>query len=185
MRFWPVPHSAFSDLPKDGQHGSFWEDRIDRHHAGIDIYAASGCDVVAVESGTVMSVGVFTTPETRPYWNTTYSIVIEGDSGLFMRYAELANVLVMNNDRVAAGQCIGQVGLVLNKDKINESSPVYIQELKKADLPSMLHFELYRSMPGDGPDYLGGNYFTENKPDGLLDPATILRPLMLSRSSFS
>jgi hypothetical protein len=39
----------------------------------------------------------------------------------------------------------------------------------------MLHFELYEERPTSLGDYLGGNLFRENKPDGLLDAASYLK----------
>jgi murein DD-endopeptidase MepM/ murein hydrolase activator NlpD len=181
LNYWPVPKSIYSVLPKDGQPGSFWEDREDRHHAGIDLYAPPSSNVVAVESGTVVSVEEFTSPRILPYWNTTYSIMVKNPRGLFIRYAELEHVFVNNQDQVHAGQIIGEVGSVLIKDKIDHTSPHYIQKLKDADLPSMLHFEVYSTWPISGPRYLGGNFFTDEIPSGLIDPTTFLEPVMVTR----
>ena len=53
VRFWPLP-DARPALPSDGDPGSFWEDRGDRHHAGLDLYAPAGSAVVSIEDGIVV-----------------------------------------------------------------------------------------------------------------------------------
>jgi hypothetical protein len=50
---WPVPESYSQRIPFPPSPGSFWENRDDRHHCGVDIYAPCGSVVVAVESGEV------------------------------------------------------------------------------------------------------------------------------------
>lgn len=73
-------------------------------------------------------------------------------------------------DRLRSGQIIGQVGSVLNPEKIDDDAPAYIKSLKDEGDSSMLHFELYRSRPEVSERYLGGNWFGHRKPEGLLDP---------------
>lgn len=175
MRYWPVPDSYSKNVLADGAPGSFWENRGDRYHCGVDIYAPEGSKVLSVEDGKVIDVGIFTSPKTMPYWNTTYYILIQNKTGFICKYAELGDLTVYINKSVKIGQLIGHVGLVLNLDKINEKAPLYIQRLQKNKNESMLHFELYSSPPRLNKNYLGGNWFTSKKPENLLDPTDYLR----------
>lgn len=175
---WPVEIPMNKTIPSRGEPGGFLEHRGDRKHCGLDIYAEQGCNVFAIESGVVIFVDIFTSKEMIPYWNTTYQIIIKGESGLFYRFAELNDFLVKRNEQVTEGQIIGHVGQVLHKDAITEKSPLYIQRLKKQNHCSMLHLEIYNSEPIDSEMYLGGNWFGNNKPEKALDPAKILKNIM-------
>lgn len=175
MKYWPVPESYSTKPPEKGVPGSFWENREDRHHCGVDIYAPKGSKVQAVEAGEILEVGQFTSPELTPYWNVTYYILIQIKNGWVSKYAELGEVLVKAGERVRGGQVIALVGSVLNPDQIGEGSPPYIRRLRENGNQSMLHFELYEEKPSSSEHYLGGNCFRERKPDGLLDAAAYLR----------
>jgi murein DD-endopeptidase MepM/ murein hydrolase activator NlpD len=170
MRKWPIPDSFSKKVPEKGEPGSFWKNRGDRHHCGVDIYAPCGSNVVAVENGVVIDSGLFTSPDFVPYWHKTYFVIVKHMDGLVCKYAEMGNIEVKTGDMIAAGQVIGSVGDVLNPDKITTESPSYIQDLKKNGIQSMLHIELYQGMPGKRDDYLGGNLFSHVKPENLLDP---------------
>lgn len=177
MKFWPVPDSFNKKLPLPGDPGSFWEHRGDRNHCGIDIYAPCKSPVLAVDSGRVVEVGIFTSPEAVPYWNVTYYILLSHGDGLAAKYAELEKALAKAGDEVQAGEVIGLVGSVLNPEKITKSSPPYIQLLKGNGHSSMLHFELYRGLPLTAGKYLGGNCFNLAKPPNILDPRPYLEGL--------
>ena len=174
MKYWPVPNSYSKDIPKAGLSGSLWEDRGDRHHCGIDIYAPERSDVLLIEDGEVTNSGIFTSPEKNSYWNTTYYVLVKNKTGFVCKYAELGDVIVSAGELLKAGQLIGHVGLVLNIDKITENSPAYIQKIKKNGNESMLHFELYRSKPDFDIDYFGGNWFGGTRPNDLLNPVDCL-----------
>lgn len=174
MKHWSVPASYQNSVPAIGLAGSFWENRGDRHHCGVDIYAKASSDVVSIEGGRVIGTEVFTSPEKVPYWNVTHDVLIETDSGLICRYAELGGVAVNIGDIVKSGELIGHVGLVLDINKITDSSPEYIRKLKERGSPSMLHFELWDAQVVDSDNYLGGNWFGVGKPQNLLDPTTYL-----------
>jgi murein DD-endopeptidase MepM/ murein hydrolase activator NlpD len=118
---WPVPVAAPAN-PHETI-GNFWEDRGDRHHCGIDIYASEGTEVVSIYDGQVSVIGLFTTPEQVRYWNQTYHIIINHGKRIFCRYAELSDLLVVSGQRVHAGQVIGHVGTVLNEDRIDDMVP--------------------------------------------------------------
>jgi murein DD-endopeptidase MepM/ murein hydrolase activator NlpD len=177
MSHWPVPQSNNRTIPVSGQPGSFWEDRGDRHHAGVDMYAPELSDVIAIEDGEVVEVKVFSGPEMIHYWNVTYSIFIKNSEGKFLRYAELHDAVVKEGDHVQGGQLVGHVGAILNLDKINETSPEYVQKLKKKGLPAMLHFEIYTQIPNNKIKYMGGNYFHNEQPADLVDPTPYLQSI--------
>jgi len=180
MKKFPLPEKTENILRENGESGSFWEDRKDRHHCGIDLYAPEGEHVIAIEDGGVIDVGIMTSPEMTSYWNETYYIIIRNQSGLFCKYGELGSSNVKTGDIVGAGQLIGCVGTVLNSEKIDGDAPEYIQKLKDNN-PSMLHFELWEDDPIiEDRDYLGGNWFGDEKPEKLLDPTEYLRDIKSS-----
>ncbi|HNT54447.1 MAG TPA: M23 family metallopeptidase [Anaerolineaceae bacterium] len=178
MKFWPVPNSFSRDLPTAGRPGCFWQDRGDRYHAGVDIYAPSESEVVAFEDGVVLSVELFTSPAMRVYWNNTYAIVIQNATGQIVRYAEMASACVEPGNVILGGQVIGHVGQVLEPERIDSSAPHYIQALKENGIASMLHIEVHATWPIENSQYLGGNYFTPQKPAGLINPEILLIDLI-------
>ena len=173
-RHWPLPGTGHT-FPPEGGAGSFWEDRGDRSHAGVDLYAPAGSRVVSIEDGIVVSAGVFTTPDLVPYWNVTYQVTIDHDSGIVCRYAELGDLAVEAGARVDGGEVIGHVGEVLNLSLVGAGSPPYIRALKERGRASMLHLEVFTSVPGPDRRYQGGNWFSPESPSYLLDPALVLR----------
>ena len=58
MKYWPGPNRYSKNIPTNGFSGSFWEDRDDRRHCGIDIYAPKGSGVIAIEYGKVIDIGL-------------------------------------------------------------------------------------------------------------------------------
>ena len=173
-KHWPVPDSENKLLPSSGSPGSFWEDRDDRRHCGVDIYAPSGSPVCAVEDGRVLDMGIMTSKEIIPYWNTTYYVLIQHGT-VIAKYAELRDVTASIGDKVNGGAIIGHVGIVLDQDIITEDAPPYIQHLGNREAVSMLHFELYRARPTETGAYLGGNWFGKTQPNLLLDPTSYLK----------
>jgi len=169
MKHWPVLNSYSKKIPIKGKPGSFWEDRGDRRHCGIDIYAPAGSKVISIDDGTVIGIGIFTTSNKIPYWNKTNYILIKNQDKFIYKYAELEKIIVKINDFVKGGESIGFVGNVLNLNKINSNSPKYIQEIKKKNISSMLHLEVYSSMPKVTKEYLAGNWFGSKKPKYLLN----------------
>ena len=176
-RVWPVPESYTRVIPENGSPGTFWEDRGDRYHCGIDIYAPEGSDVIAVEAGMILEVGLFTSPQEAVHWNLTYYILIRHQNGFIAKYAELRSVSVKRGDRVEAGQVIGAVGSVLNSRKITSASPLYVRRLHRNGNGSMLHFELYKESYEVLHHYQGGNIFGSSKPSRLVDPTVYLKDI--------
>lgn len=185
MRYWPVPDSYSKNIPFNGSPGSFWEDRNDRCHCGIDIYAPEGSNVIAVENGKVIDVGLFTSSLRVPYWNTTYYTLIKNTTGYICKYAELRDVNVHVDEQINAGQLIGHVGQVLNSKKITQESPSYIKELLRNNKLSMLHFELLKASPIQSNEYLGGNWHGYKKPRYLMNPRSYLLSLLRNPAPMS
>lgn len=178
MKFWPLKNTTLKNIPEEHLPGSFWEDREDRFHCGIDLYAPEGSDVVAIEEGIVVDIGIATTPKKISYWNKLYYIIIKTISGTFCKYAELGVIIPKKGDNIKAGQLIGKVGLVLNSQKIDKTSPKYIQKLKNKN-HSMLHLELYLNDPITSHDnYLGGNWLGHKKPNNLVNPTAYLKSIL-------
>jgi len=177
LKQWPVPQSLSRNLPSPPSSGSFWEDRGDRHHCGVDIYAPRGSGVVSVMDGKVMDTGMFTSPDEMHYWNITFYVVVRNRDGMYCRYAEMGTLAVDTEERVRKGDRLGQVGQVLEKTKITGGDPTYIQKLKEASTECMLHLEVYSDpmvpKPGSG-DYRGGNWFGKERPANLVDAGVYL-----------
>ena len=170
MKYWPVPNSYSKKVPIKGAPGSFWEDRGDRRHCGIDIYAPKGSDVLSIDDGKVIDIGVFTSPKINPYWNLTKYIIIQIQEDLFYKYAELEDVTVNVGQITKAGQKIGHISSVLKLNKISDKDPKYIQEIKKNKNNSMLHFEVLKAIKTSTLNYKGGNWFGCKRPTNFLDP---------------
>jgi hypothetical protein len=172
---WPLPGCKNRKIPGPGETGSFWEDRGDRRHCGIDLHAPEGSSVAAIFAGTVLGTGIQTSPDTVVYWNRTLYALLKGDDGTIIRYAELGKLRVEAGDRIEEGRCIGAVGAVLNPSRIDEQAPAYIRRLGAAGASSMLHLEVYAALPPGSGCCTGGNWFGRKKPAFLFDPTELLR----------
>ncbi len=166
---WPVPASTSRCLPTSGP-GSFWEDRGDRFHCGVDIYAPLGSQVLAVASGRVVQTELFTSPVFVDYWNETFTVTLVLENGVAVRFAELQDVRVSPESQINAGTVIGHVGQVLNPQRISQTAPAYIRQLKQNNQASMLHLEVLDRFPFHITNYLGGNVFENRCPEFLLNP---------------
>ena len=177
MKVWPVPDSISKKIPKNGAAGSFWEDRGDRRHCGIDIYAPDDSEVIAIDSGKVIDSGVFTSPEMHPYWNKTYYIIIKSNQNLLFKYAELKDVSVHVGDYVEISQPIGKVGSVIIERDVTYKDPYYVRELAQKGNMCMLHLEIYKAPVIAVHPYLAGSFFGDHMPESLVDPALFLNCL--------
>ena len=117
-------------LPKLNSVGDFASPRSFYYHTGIDLYCSSDQEVIAMESGKVVKIDHFTGAEAdppSPWWNDTWSILIEGSSGV-IGYCELipdSSIQVGMN--VKAGQLLGRITPVLKKDKGNGTSMLHLE----------------------------------------------------------
>jgi len=99
---WPVPSSSRISSPYGYRTHPIYGTK--KFHAGIDIAASSGSNIVAAESGTVIlsSWG----------YNGGYGnyIIISHGNGYTTRYAHCSNLYVKVGDTVSRGQVIAAVG---------------------------------------------------------------------------
>lgn len=167
---WPLRGWPLSLPPIDGP-GDFGYGRAFYRHPGIDLYCPAGWLVQAMEPGVVVLVDHFTGPgsiPTSPWWNDTWSVMIEGASGV-LGYCELES-FVRVGDEVKEGQPLGRVLPVLKRDKGNGTS--------------MLHFEQYiagtneHAVWENNPIRENGVLIQSDVPTGLLNPRPLLQRVM-------
>jgi murein DD-endopeptidase MepM/ murein hydrolase activator NlpD len=130
---WPLRDKTPA-IPEIGSVGDFAFRRSFYYHPGVDVYCGFGQEIQAIEDGEVVHIENFTGPNANPpspWWLETWSILIEGASGV-LGYCEikpLPNIKV--GSKVKEGDLIATVVPVLKKDKGNGTT--------------MLHFEMYMS----------------------------------------
>jgi murein DD-endopeptidase MepM/ murein hydrolase activator NlpD len=174
MKIWPVPNSLSKEIPRMGEAGSFWEERGEGRHCGVDIYAEDGAEVVAIEGGFVIDIGVFTSPDQQEYYLETHFILIKNNNKVIFKYAELGEVLVELGDKVESGQVIGHVGTSLIENESIYKAPFFIRELVSKKQFSKFHLELYKAPVAEVRPYEAGNYLGGFKPESLIDPTMYL-----------
>lgn len=103
-----------------GSVGDFGHKRSTYWHPGLDAYCVDNEEVFAFEDGKIVNIEIFTGPNaepTSPWWNETWSIMIESNSGV-IGYCELKPLEHLKiGDLVKQGQLIGNITPVLKKDK--------------------------------------------------------------------
>ena len=119
------------DIPIANHYGAYGVKRKFDVHTGVDLYAAPGTLVYAVEAGEVIAIRPFTGDKAgTPFWENTQCVDIEGFTGT-MGYGEiLPNLNLKVGDFVPMGAHIGCVKRVLKE--------------YKGKATSMLHFQLHR-----------------------------------------
>jgi hypothetical protein len=126
---WPIKNKI-SKIPDIGSVGDFGFRRSFYYHTGVDIYTDNLQEVQAIEDGTIVNIEIFTgqnaTP-TSPWWNETWSIMIEGKSGV-IGYCELKLLehLVVGAE-VKEGDLIGNIIPVLKKNKGNGTTMIHVE----------------------------------------------------------
>ena len=121
------------------------------------MYCQNNQEVYAIESGTVVNILPFTGEIAGyPWWNDTYCVMVESDSGV-INYGEILPERSLKiGDEIKRGQFIGNIIRVLKKDK---------------GLPmDMLHLEIYKH---GSTETVGWN-LNSPKPDSLMDPYELL-----------
>ena len=125
-------------------------DKGRRKHAGCDLYAAIGTEVLAVEDGEIIQPVYF-------FYLGTYALEVKHASGIVVRYGEIKRETPRPwkaGDKVSAGEVLGYVG--------------QLQGLPMA----MLHFELYEGS-GHGPLTTRESAGFQRRSD-LVDPTVFL-----------
>jgi hypothetical protein len=155
---WPIFNKP-PIIPDSDSPAAFGHKRSYYYHSGIDLYCEENQEIIAIESGKIVNIEIFTGPEAdppSPWWNQTYSIMVEGKSGV-IGYCELKPMFyIYLGMEIEEGDLLGKIIPVLKRDKGNGTT--------------MAHIELYK--PG-AKSHLTWNH-GEEKPDQLLDPTKLL-----------
>ena len=119
-----------------------------RLHAGCDLLAPEGTEVLAIDDGTVIQ---------GPYefYDVVYALEVKHDSGIVVRYGEILQSVprgISAGARVSRGQVIGYVGLMTSGS-------------------SMLHFEMYKGTVNGALTTGSGPY---RRRSDLMDPTAFL-----------
>jgi len=158
---WPLKNKTPS-IPPEGAVGDFAFRRSFYYHPGIDIYCDQGQEVQAIEDGIVVNVEHFTGTNaipSSPWWEDTWSILIEGASGV-LGYCELMPAeFIKLGYHVKSGEVIANIIPVLKKDKGNGRT--------------MLHFEHYIKETTEHVTWI----LNTPKPDELLNPRELLEKI--------
>jgi len=127
---WPLKNKI-KNIPEVGAVGDFASKRSFYYHPGIDLYCNLNDEVVAIEDGIVVNIEQFTgtnADPTSPWWNDTWAILIEGNSGA-IGYCELKPLdHIVKNYKVAEGEVIGSIIPVLKKDKGNGTTMLHLEQ---------------------------------------------------------
>lgn len=161
---WPL-HRIEPFVPQSDSVAAFGHRRSYYFHPGVDLYCAENTYVVACEAGRIVNIEEFTGTHAdpqSPWWNTTYSILIEGQSGV-LGYCELHPAAYLKRDMVIQeGDFLGTIIPVLKRDKGNGTT--------------MLHFEQY--VPGTFEHVTW--HHEETRPANLVDPTDFLRKVAVN-----
>lgn len=147
-------------IPKEGSVGDFAFRRSFYHHPGIDLYCDYLQVIQAIEDGIVVNIEHFTGAEANPpspWWNDTWSIMIEGKSGVIGYCEILPRTDLKVGSLIEEGEAIALIAPVLKKDKGNGTT--------------MLHFELYTHGTKQHVTWK----LDEEKPKNLLNPRDLLK----------
>lgn len=144
-----------SEIP---EHGRFGTKRKFDTHTGVDLYCRAGERVYAIEDGILVDVVKFTGSDAgSPWWNDTYAILVEGESGVIL-YGEVEAPFLIKGMNIKGGQFLSNVVQVLKTDK---------------GLPMcMLHIELYETGYRNG-----GEWWRHKRPEWLLNVEELLKKI--------
>lgn len=99
---WPCPSVARGEVTSPFGYRVAPTEGASTYHGGIDIGAAYGADIVAVESGVVMK---------RDYSSIRgYYVVIDHGNGMESWYQHMSGVAVREGDIIGRGDLVGKVG---------------------------------------------------------------------------
>lgn len=153
-------------IPPQEHVGDFGFRRSFYHHPGIDIYCDLDQEVQAMEDGIIVHIENFTGPDANPpspWWNETFSILIEGKSGV-LGYCELKPLSHIKIGMVLKeGDIIANIVPVLKKNKGNGTT--------------MLHFEQYEVGTREHVTWV----LDTPKPTQLLNPRNLLEKFLIKK----
>lgn len=126
---WPFRDKE-PQIPAVGAVGDFAFRRSFYYHPGVDLYCADLQPVRAIEAGTIVHMEHFTGANANPpspWWLDTWSIMVEGDSGV-IGYCEIQNFDHLKvGMHVEEGEPIALVTPVLKKDKGNGRTMLHVE----------------------------------------------------------
>jgi hypothetical protein len=126
---WPLRNKQPS-LPPIGAVGDFAFRRSFYYHPGVDLYCSDLQIVQAIEDGQIVNIEQFTgagSIPTSPWWLDTWSIMVEGVSGV-IGYCELKSFKHLQiGMSVYEGEPIALVIPVLKKDKGNGTTMLHVE----------------------------------------------------------
>lgn len=98
---WSYPLENFrSEKPLNGRAFGASRDDSKRAHAGVDLYAPIGTNVIAVADGEVIDIDHF--------YGGTDEVAVKNDDGIVVRYTEL-DPLVKVGDKLKKGDVVGKI----------------------------------------------------------------------------
>lgn len=172
---WPLNTSKRIWPDEPGQFGAKRKHDI---HTGIDLYCEPETRVLAVQDGYVVGIEAFTgahvpAPDESPWWNNTWALVVQDEhNDKLWVYGEISKPEFMLGQRVEAGQELGTVIPVLKKDK---GRPRHMLHIERHLCQHPLYTGFYTHK-----DHVSTTYWwkhNEPKPNRLLDPTPVLKPL--------
>lgn len=150
-------------IPVHPHPGSYGVYRKYDRHTGVDLYTPDGLsnvDVIAIESGVVVSIvdftGVNSIPPT-PYWEDTKAVLVKGDTGVIL-YGEV-EPLVNVGDEVEGGQRIAHTVRVLKEDKGRPVEMLHVELLPHDTLKEAPVWSKYINTNGHHPRELPLRHF--------------------------
>lgn len=176
MKFWPLPNSFEEQLPREGERGSFWEDRQIGFNCGIELTCPTDSEVFAIEGGVVLNIDEFTTKSEDCCFENTKQCVIKCNSIIY-KYSFLSEVSVKLGSTIKSGEKLGVCKDILIPERIHSNSPFYLRELTYNNLLSILHIEIFKSPIMEVRPYKYGNFTGEIKPHSIINPLLYLSGL--------
>lgn len=126
---WPLRNKQ-PKLPFVGAVGDFAFRRSFYYHPGVDLYCPDLEPVQAMEDGVIVHTERFTGTDAKPsspWWLDTWSIMVEGESGV-IGYCEVITFSHLKvGMRVFEGEPIALVTPVLKKDKGNGTTMLHLE----------------------------------------------------------
>lgn len=148
----PLRKRPDADYHSGGRQFGAWRSGGTRKHAGCDLIAPKGTEILAMADGQVIQ---------SPYhfYKGTYALEVKHDNGMVVRYGEISKILprgIMSGARVSQGQVIAYVGEMTFSD---------------GSKSSMLHLEMYKGTTSGLLTQTGNIY---KRRSDLIDPTEYL-----------
>lgn len=152
-------YAIYTEIPSAPHPGAFGVKRKNHIHEGIDLYCEESDKVYSMMDGKIIRIDAFTGVHAgSPWWNDTWYVLIEHND-FTINYGEIIpDKSLFVGKEVKEGDIIGEVKMVLKKDKGRPKS--------------MLHLEMYEKGTKEPiKEWALG----EEKPHQLLDPTNYLQ----------